>query len=576
MQKIDLSLVSDDAVSKSAEMIVYYRNQSWFAKTNEHQDDSFIKTEQVKAIAYGLTSLSNKNLYINNSFLYQIADKDLHLLYNVFDKLLTNKNNIFFWNLVERINKFDESVNEEFYFKVNQLLADYILTHKQNILFENNYVIDREFSHNYKLSDIVHEATKQIISEIIKINICNENIFNIWKLLFLCNSNNKDDYKTIINEIVFCIFNNNFDADYNNYNQTKNYNKNKLLLLEKLFKIVGNVIDSDFSIFSLFDNKLFLNQIKTLEELDFCRDVLLLLKSNIDKQNLNNEFVSLNNLINKLHKQFSICEKLFEYIEQLQKISIPFSPKSNLTQRKELVREIQNLVLQIKDYFPSLFPILTIGTYCYDKNTYYKSKLYGINLEYFLNIKEIDYLSPIDITTFDFFWNFFNYKSCHKDIHDYIYHVANSYDLDSCINKFRNVAVKLWVSIQKSEQHDNNIEDNNSQNCLPLIFNDGRYCVLCHLATFITANIKKKLFNNRYKQYRFDNIYKDTLLIIEFLFHNCSDKLTKEDIRDCLTELDIEPEDVIYNNDGTYNTTTKASVLNMMIVELFEESLCND
>lgn len=141
----------------------------------------------------------------------------------------------FFWNLVERINKFDESVNEEFYFKVNQLLADYILTHKQNILFENNYVIDREFSHNYKLSDIVHEATKQIISEIIKINICNENIFNIWKLLFLCNSNNKDDYKTIINEIVFCIFNNNFDADYNNYNQTKNYNKNKLLLLEKLF-----------------------------------------------------------------------------------------------------------------------------------------------------------------------------------------------------------------------------------------------------------------------------------------------------------------------------------------------------
>lgn len=475
MQKIDLSLVSDDAVSKSAEMIVYYRNQSWFAKTNENQDDSFIKTEQVKAIAYGLTSLSNKNLYINNSFLYQIADKDLHLLYNVFDKLLTNKNNIFFWNLVERINKFDESVNEEFYFKVNQLLADYILTHKQNILFENNYVID-----------------------------------------------------------------------------------------------------SDFSIFSLFDNKLFLNQIKTLEELDFCRDVLLLLKSNIDKQNLNNEFVSLNNLINKLHKQFSICEKLFEYIEQLQKISIPFSPKSNLTQRKELVREIQNLVLQIKDYFPSLFPILTIGTYCYDKNTYYKSKLYGINLEYFLNIKEIDYLSPIDITTFDFFWNFFNYKSCHKDIHDYIYHVANSYDLDSCINKFRNVAVKLWVSIQKSEQHDNNIEDNNSQNCLPLIFNDGRYCVLCHLATFITANIKKKLFNNRYKQYRFDNIYKDTLLIIEFLFHNCSDKLTKEDIRDCLTELDIEPEDVIYNNDGTYNTTTKASVLNMMIVELFEESLCND
>lgn len=140
------------------------------------------------------------------------------------------------------------------------------------------------------------------------------------------------------------------------------------------------MIDSDFSIFSLFDNKLFLNQIKTLEELDFCRDVLLLLKSNIDKQNLNNEFVSLNNLINKLHKQFSICEKLFEYIEQLQKISIPFSPKSNLTQRKELVREIQNLVLQIKDYFPSLFPILTIGTYCYDKNTYYKSKLYGINL----------------------------------------------------------------------------------------------------------------------------------------------------------------------------------------------------
>lgn len=340
MQKIDLSLVSDDAVSKSAEMIVYYRNQSWFAKTNENQDDSFIKTEQVKAIAYGLTSLSNKNLYINNSFLYQIADKDLHLLYNVFDKLLTNKNNIFFWNLVERINKFDESVNEEFYFKVNQLLADYILTHKQNILFENNYVIDREFSHNYKLYDIVHEAPKQIISEIIKINICNENIFNIWKLLFLCNSNNKDDYKTIINEIVFCIFNNNFDADYNNYNQTKNYNKNKLLLLEKLFKIVGNVIDSDFSIFSLFDNKLFLNQIKTLEELDFCRDVLLLLKSNIDKQNLNNEFVSLNNLINKLHKQFSICEKLFEYIEQLQKISIPFSPKSNLTQRKELVREI--------------------------------------------------------------------------------------------------------------------------------------------------------------------------------------------------------------------------------------------
>lgn len=96
MQKIDLSLVSDDAVSKSAEMIVYYRNQSWFAKTNENQDDSFIKTEQVKAIAYGLTSLSNKNLYINNSFLYQIADKDLHLLYNVFDKLLTNKNNIFF------------------------------------------------------------------------------------------------------------------------------------------------------------------------------------------------------------------------------------------------------------------------------------------------------------------------------------------------------------------------------------------------------------------------------------------------------------------------------------------------
>lgn len=95
MQKIDLSLVSDDAVSKSAEMIVYYRNQSWFAKTNENQDDSFIKTEQVKAIAYGLTSLSNKNLYINNSFLYQIADKDLHLLYNVFDKLLTNKNNIF-------------------------------------------------------------------------------------------------------------------------------------------------------------------------------------------------------------------------------------------------------------------------------------------------------------------------------------------------------------------------------------------------------------------------------------------------------------------------------------------------
>ena len=44
MQKIDLSLVSDDAVSKSAEMIVYYRNQLWFAKTNENQDDSFIKT----------------------------------------------------------------------------------------------------------------------------------------------------------------------------------------------------------------------------------------------------------------------------------------------------------------------------------------------------------------------------------------------------------------------------------------------------------------------------------------------------------------------------------------------------
>ena len=107
----------------------------------------------------------------------------------------------FFWNLVERINKFDESVNEEFYFRVNQLIADYILTHKQNILFENNYVIDKEFSHNYKLSDKVHEATKQVIFEIIKTNICDENIFNIWKLLFLCNSNYEDDYKIIINEI---------------------------------------------------------------------------------------------------------------------------------------------------------------------------------------------------------------------------------------------------------------------------------------------------------------------------------------------------------------------------------------
>lgn len=576
MQKIDLSLVSDDAVSKSAEMIVYYRNQSWLAKTNESQDDSFIKTEQVKAIAYGLTSLSNKNLYINNSFLYQIADKDLHLLYNVFDKLLTNKNNIFFWNLVERINKFDESVNEEFYFRVNQLIADYILTHKQNILFENNYVIDKEFSHNYKLSDKVHEATKQVIFEIIKTNIFDENIFNIWKLLFLCNSNYEDDYKIIINEIVFCVFNGNLDSDYNDYNQTKNYNNNKLLLLEKLFEIVSNFIDINFSIFRLFENKLFLNQIKTLEELDFCRNVLLLLKSNIDKQNLNNEFVSLNNLIKKLHKQFSICEKLFEYIEQLQKISISFSPKSNLTQRKELVREIQNLVLQIKDSFPSLFPILTIGKYCYDKNTYYKSKLYGINLEYFLNIKEIDYLSIIDVTTFDFFGNYFNRKNLDKDIHKYIYHVTNSYDLDSCINKFRNVAVKLLVSIQKSEQNDNNNEDNNSQNCLPLIFNDGRYRILCHLVTFITANINKKRFNNSYKQRRYDEIYKNSLLIIEFLFHNCSNKLTEKDIRDCLTELDIKPEDVIYNNDGTYNTTTKASVLNMMIIELFEESLCNN
>lgn len=569
MQKIDLSLVSDDAVSKSAEMIVYYRNQSWLAKTNESQDDSFIKTGQVKAIADALISSLNKSLWVSNSFLYQISDKDLHLFYNVFEKLLANKNNEFFWNLVERIDKFDESVNEEFYFRVNQLIADYILTHKQNILFENNYVIDKEFSHNYKLSDIVHEATKQVIFEIIKTNICDENIFNIWKLLFLCNSNYEDDYKIIINEIVFCIFNSNLDTDYNDYNQTKNYNNNKLLLLEKLFKLVSNFIDTKFSIFRLFENKLFLNQIKTLEELDFCRDVLLLLKSNIDKQNLNNEFVSLNNLINKLYKQFSICEKLFEYIEQLQKISIPFSPKSNLTQRKEFVREIQNLVLQIKDSFPSLFPILTIGTYCYDKNTYYKSKLYGINWEYFLNIKEIDYLSPIDITTFDFFWNFFNYKSCHKDIHDYIYHVANSYDLDSCIDKFRNVAVKLWVSIQKSEQNDNN---NNSQNCLPLIFNDGRYRILCHLVTFITATIKNNCFNSSYKQHRFDKIYKNSLSIIEFLFHNCSNKLTEKDICDCLTELDIKPEDVIYNNDGTYNATTKASVLNMMIVELFYET----